>query len=100
MRKKQNKDCATSVAHYGEDYHKPTCRKCDSASVITGAGRKPNEMSLKCCECKAFIGYTNLEKLKRLRRQKELTPCLELLEKQGISSDAAVFVLGQLGGAS
>jgi hypothetical protein len=57
-------------------------------------------MSLKCSECKAFIGYKNLEELKKLKRRKRLTPCLELLESQGISSDAAIFVLSQVGGGS
>jgi hypothetical protein len=55
-------------------------------------------MSIKCSDCKAFIGYKNLQKLKKLRRRKSLTPCLELLEKQGISGDVAIFVLGQVGG--
>jgi transposase-like protein len=72
------------------------CPHCGSANLSQGAGLKPEQMSLKCSECKAFIGYKNLQQLKKLKRRKRLTPCLELLEKQGISGDAAIFVLGQL----
>ena len=76
-----------------------SCPTCGSASLVTGAGLKPGQMSLKCSECKGFIGYKNLEKLKGLRRQKKLTACLELLEKQGVVGDAAIFVLSLAGGA-
>ncbi|HEY9892154.1 MAG TPA: hypothetical protein V6D37_10180 [Candidatus Sericytochromatia bacterium] len=100
MAKKQNETCNPSVTHYGRDYHKPICPKCGSTNVATGAGRKPNKMSLKCSECKAFIGYKNLEKLKKLRRQKQLTPCLKLLKNCGVTSDTAIFVLGQVGDES
>ncbi len=44
------------------------------------------------------MNHPCLEKLKKLKRRKRLTPCLELLEKQGVSGDVAIFVLGQLGG--
>ncbi len=74
------------------------CPHCGSAKLSKGAGLKPGQMSLKCSECKAFIGYQNLQKLKKLKRQKRLTPCLELLEKQGLQGDVAIFVLGQVGG--
>jgi transposase-like protein len=74
------------------------CPRCGSDSFFRGAGLKPGQMSLRCSECKVFIGYTNLEKLQRLRRRKSLSTCLELLEKSGVSGDAAVFVLGQIGG--
>jgi DNA-directed RNA polymerase subunit RPC12/RpoP len=74
------------------------CPHCGSDHLSKGAGLKPGQMSLKCSECKAFIGYRNLQELKKLKRRKRLTPCLELLEKQGISGDAAIFVLGQVGG--
>jgi hypothetical protein len=99
MAKKQNETCNPSVTHYGEDYHKPICPKCHGDKIGTGGGRKPNEMSLKCRECKAFIGYKNLEKLKRRRRQKQLTPCLELLEQKNLTGDTAIFVLSSIGGA-
>ena len=74
------------------------CPHCGSANLSKGAGLKPGQMSLKCSECKAFVGYQNLQKLKKLKRQKRLTPCLELLEKQGLQGDVAIFVLGQVGG--
>jgi transposase-like protein len=74
------------------------CPHCGSANLSQGAGLKPGQMSIKCSDCKAFIGYKNLQKLKKLRRRKSLTPCLKLLEKRGISGDVAIFVLGQVGG--
>jgi hypothetical protein len=74
------------------------CPHCGSDNLSRGAGLKPGQMSLKCRECKAFIGYTNLEKLQRLRRRKSLSTCLELLEKHGISGDTAVFILTEVGG--
>jgi DNA-directed RNA polymerase subunit RPC12/RpoP len=76
------------------------CPNCGSANLSKGAGLKPGQMSLKCSECKAFIGYKNLQELKKLKRRKRLTPCLELLEKQGISGDTAIFILAQVGGES
>ncbi len=47
-----------------------------------------------------FIGAGQVifEKLKSHRRQKSLSPCLELLEKHGISGDVAIFVLSAVGG--
>ena len=74
------------------------CPHCGSAKLSKGAGLKPGQMSLKCSECKAFIAYKSLQKLEKLKRRKSLTPCLELLETQDISGDAAIFVLGQVGG--
>lgn len=79
--------------------HSDSCPKCGSANLSTGAGLKPGQMSLRCCDCKAFAGYQNLEKLQKLRKRKKLTPCLELLEEQGLVGDVAVFVLSLLGGA-
>jgi transposase-like protein len=80
------------------DTQPENCPRCGSANLSKGAGLKPGQISLKCNECKTFIGYRNLQELKKLKRRKRLTPCLELLEKQGLSSDAAIFVLGQVGG--
>jgi transposase-like protein len=74
------------------------CPHCGSANLSKGAGLKPQQVSLKCGECKAFIGYQNLQRLKKLKRQKRLTPCLELLEKQGLEGDVAIFVLSAVGG--
>jgi hypothetical protein len=81
MRKKQNKDCATNIAHFREDCaNSEQSTPIESGNPFKGAGQK------------------NIDKLQHHRRQKSLSLCLELLEKQGISGDAAVFVLGQVGG--
>jgi predicted RNA-binding Zn-ribbon protein involved in translation (DUF1610 family) len=93
MAKKQNETCNPSVTHYGRDYHKPICPKCGSTSVATGAGRKLGQMSLRCSECKHFLGYSPLAKLKKARRRKELTECLEILQGQCIQGDLAIFTL-------
>ncbi len=85
-----------SITNYGDFYHKPTCPNCGSTNFTEGAGLKPQQVSLKCSECKAFLGYRNLQKLKKLKHQKRLTPCLELLEKQGLRGDVAIFVLGRV----
>jgi len=71
---------------------------CGSANFSEGAELKPGQINLKCSDCKTFIGYQNLEKLQRLRRQKQLTSALKLLEKQGLTGDVAIFILGQVGG--
>ncbi len=76
------------------------CPRRGSTNFTEGAGLKPQQVSLKCSECKAFLGYRNLQKLKKLKHQKRLTPCLELLEKQGLRGDVAIFVLGRVGGES
>ena len=73
-----------------------SCPQCGSANLSKGAGLKPGQVSLKCGECRAFVGYQNLQKLKKLKRRKQLTRCLELLEKLGLSGDVAIFVLGQV----
>lgn len=74
------------------------CPKCGSSNLITGAGLKPGQMSLRCSECKVFVGYKSLQKLHKLRKRKELTSCLQLLEKEGLTGDAAIFALSSLGG--
>jgi len=77
------------------------CPQCGSANFSTGAGRKPNEISLRCSECKAFAGYKNIEKLlklQKLRRQKKTTDCYQLLEDCGLTGDEAVFILSAVGG--
>jgi hypothetical protein len=68
-----------SIANYGRYSNNPTCPNCDSANAFGEVGR-------------------NLRELERLKRRKRLTPCLELLENCGLSGDAAIFVLGQVGG--
>jgi hypothetical protein len=92
------KDYATSIPNYGKSYDNQTCPRCSSISLLTGAGLKPAQISLRYSKCKAFIGYRNLQELKKLKRRKRLTPCVELLEKQGLTGDVAIFVLGQVGG--
>ena len=89
----------TSITDSGKSYHNQICPQCGSANLSAGAGLKPGQMGFRCSECKAFVGYRNLEKLQRLRRQKQLTLCLELLEKYGVSGNAAIFVLSAMGGA-
>jgi hypothetical protein len=37
-------------------------------------------------------------KLKRLRKRKRLTDCLEILGEKGIHGDLAIFILSSLGG--
>jgi len=81
MTKKQNKDCATNVAHFRKD-----CANSEQSTPIESANPIKD------------AGQINSDKLQYHRRQKSLSPCLELLEKHGISGDVAVFVLGQLGG--
>lgn len=77
-----------------------TCPQCGSANLSTGAGLKPGQISLRCSECKHFIGYRNLEKLQRLRRHKQTTDCLNLIETcSGLTSDEAIFILSAVGGA-
>lgn len=76
------------------------CPRCSNRNLSIGAGLKPGQISLRCSECKAFVGYRNLEKLHKLRKRKKLTLCLELLEKQGLTGDAAIFTLSNLGGES
>jgi hypothetical protein len=38
----------------------------------------------------------NLQQLTKLKCEKRLTPCLELLESTGVAGDAAIFVLSQV----
>lgn len=75
---KDKNSSPTSIPDFSKTYHNPICPQCT--------------------QCKAFIGYRNLEKLQKLRRRKSLTPCLELLQKQGVTGDTAIFVLSAVGG--
>lgn len=74
--------------------------QCACGSIIgkLGAGRKPGESSLSCSECRKFIEYRPIEKLKRQRKRKRLTDCLEILADGGIQGDEALFILSNLGG--
>lgn len=75
------------------------CPQCGSENLKSGAGRKPGEESRHCKDCKQFLGYHMLPKLKRLRKQRKLTEALELLESQGIRGEQTqLFVLSAIGG--
>jgi hypothetical protein len=39
---------------------------------------------------------SDLDKLNSFKREKRLTPCLELLENRGVVGNAAIFVLSQV----
>jgi hypothetical protein len=71
----------------------PICPHCGSTNLIIGAGKRPGEESRRCQDCKHFLGYSPLAKLKKARRRKELTECLEILENQGIQGYLAIFTL-------
>jgi transposase-like protein len=69
------------------------CPHCQSSNLIVGAGKKPGEESRRCGDCKKFLGYSPVSRLKKARRRKELTECLQILENQGIQGDLALFTL-------
>ena len=69
------------------------CPHCGSGNLKIGAGLKPGEESRRCNDCKHFLGYSPLRKLKKARKRQELTNCLEILENQGIRGDLAIFIL-------
>jgi transcription elongation factor Elf1 len=79
------------------------CPHCNSENLKTGAGKKPGLESLRCEDCGDFLGYSPIKRLKRLRKQKNLTDSLDFLESRGISNEIAqVFLLtevGAIGGA-
>lgn len=90
-----------SIANYGYFYHNPSqpvCPRCGSTSFGIGAGLKPRQESLRCLDCKAFIGYSPIPKLKALRRKKLLTESLDFLEQQGFQGDSAILILSLVGG--
>ncbi len=70
-----------------------TCPHCQSTNLTIGAGKKPGEESHRCEDCHHFLGYSPLARLKKARRRKELTQCLEILESQGIRGELALFSL-------
>jgi len=72
---------------------KQVCPHCGSGNLKIGAGLKPGEESRRCNDCKHFLGYSPLAKLKKARKRKELTNCLEILESQDIRGDLAIFIL-------
>jgi len=90
----------TSITDSGKSYHNQICPQCGSANLSTDTGLKLEQITLRYGKCLAFIEYRDLEKLQRLRRRKLLTPCFELLEKQGLTGDVAIFILSVVGDES
>jgi hypothetical protein len=74
------------------------CPHCGSENLKSGAGLKPGQQSRRCADCGEFLGYSPIQNLKRLRRRKNLTDCLNLLESRGIvSQEAQIFLLTEVG---
>ncbi len=69
------------------------CSHCGRQNIIFGAGKKPGEESQHCGNCQRFLGYSAVASLKKSRKRKELTKCLEVLENQGIQGELALFAL-------
>lgn len=63
---------------------------------LVGFGKKPGEESRRCGDCKRFLGFSPLARLKKARRRKKLTECLQILENQGIQGELALFTLSLL----
>jgi hypothetical protein len=86
-----------SISNFGKFNHN-SCPRCGSTSFQSGAGLKPGQESRKCSDCGEFLGYLPVKRLKRLRKQRNLTDCLNLLESCKISSETAqLFVLDEVG---
>jgi len=87
------------LSQLGENCHKSkqsfgqTCPHCQSTNLIVGAGLKPGEQSRRCGDCKHFLGYSAVSRLKKARKRKELTECLQILENQGVQGELALFAL-------
>jgi hypothetical protein len=105
------KTCNPSVPDFGQNenrsHRNPICPKCGNSDIATGAGRRPGEMSVRCARCKCFIKYLdtkNLTKLKKPRKKKDFTGCVQFIERSaGLHSDVALYVLiesGEVGGES
>jgi len=90
LMKKESFD--NSIPNYGNFYHN-YCSRCSSTNLKSGAGRKAGEESYRCGDCKQFLGYSPLARLKQARRRKKLTECLQILENQGIQGELALFTL-------
>jgi transposase-like protein len=70
-----------------------SCPHCGSRNIILGAGLKPGEESRRCGDCRFFLGYSPLARLKKSRKRKELTECLQVLEDSGVQGEIALFTL-------
>ncbi|NES18577.1 MAG: hypothetical protein F6K41_06515 [Symploca sp. SIO3E6] len=75
----------------------PKCPHCGSTSFKSGAGLKPGQESIHCQDCKKFIGYRNIlpiKRLKRLKKPKRLTDCLNMIDNWGFKSEyTQLFIL-------
>jgi hypothetical protein len=69
------------------------CPHCGSGNLKIGAGKKPGDESRRCNNCKHFLGFSPLAKLKVARRRKQLNECLQILENSGIHGETAIFSL-------
>jgi len=88
-----------SNPEYKRENHSHSCPHCHSQNLKSGAGRKPNEESRRCGDCGEFLGYLPVERLKKLRKRRNLTDSLNLLESHGIrSEEAQLFLLSAAGG--
>ncbi len=69
------------------------CPHCGSTNIILGAGLKPGEESQRCGDCRFFLGYSPVTRLKKSRKSKALTESIQLLEDSGIQGETALFTL-------
>ena len=93
-----NQSISYSNPEYKSENHPHSCSHCGSQNIRSGAGLKPGEESRRCSDCGEFLGYSPIERLKRLRKRKNLTDSLNLLESCGIrSEDAQIFILSEVG---
>ncbi len=77
-------ECGNPLAiknNYSRDYH-IFCPRCNTTNTESR-------------DCKQFLGYSSLARLKEANR---LTNCLEIIEGQGFSGSTAIFRLVMVGG--
>lgn len=55
-----------------KDSLKYLCPHCGNISARIGAGRKPQEASLHCSECKRFIAWVSVSELKAMGKGGEV----------------------------
>ncbi len=104
----KNRDISTAIVprkplakqSRGQSERKPerrspqkACPHCQSTNLTIGAGKKPGEESCRCGDCNHFLGYSPLARLRKARKRKDLTKCLEILESQGLRGELALFSL-------
>jgi hypothetical protein len=100
QQRSQQLDSASGSGRISQHERSPEYRRCPhcaSENLKSGAGKKGGEQSIRCTDCRKFLGYQPIPQLKRLRRQRRLTDCLNLLESHGVSSETAqLFVLSEV----